>query len=399
MKHVNAPTPVPCSGCGVCAAVCPKGAIRLEADDAGFFVARVEETRCVDCGLCQKVCARFTPPSGGVDLRTLPHYALQSTDDATVRTCSSGGIAHELALSTLEQGGTAVGVTYDVADDRARHVLVNRKEDLPRIDGSKYLQSDSSAAFEAVIRTLRENAEARFTVFGTPCQIAGLDMAGRQYGVRDRLLLVELFCHGVPSYALWDEQCRRIRKKLGATKFDDVQFRYKKDDWHSYCLRVTAGDHTYYGSREGTLFFQTFFENVLLGDGCYGCQLRKERSFADIRLGDYWGSTFLHRSDGVSAVFACTEAGQAALRALEPRLVRLEPAETAVMLSAQNMEGYRQPELHDVAMRVLRERGIVAAVKAYRAKLPAKQKLKRRLLSVSAALPDGLRAKLRKVGK
>ena len=45
-----------CTACGGCALVCPVGAVTMQENPAGFMVARVDETVCVNCGLCRKVC-------------------------------------------------------------------------------------------------------------------------------------------------------------------------------------------------------------------------------------------------------------------------------------------------------------------------------------------------------
>ena len=392
MNHIGEQTNTACSGCGACAALCPKAAIELSLDEAGFFKAVVREDRCVSCGLCRSVCPRFSPVEGGKDLRESPLFALQSESDAVVRQCSSGGIAHELAADCLRQGWSVCGVVYNTETDRAEHRLISTLEELPALDGSKYLQSDAAALRQAL--AMAKGGE-HVAVFGIPCQIAGLARAAQKLGVRDRLLLAEIFCHGVPSYFLWERQCERMKQKLHAERFDRVQFRYKKNDWHSYCLRADAGDRSFFGARETELFWQVFFENVLLGDACMDCEMRKTESLADLRLGDYWGRRYQQNSDGVSAVFALTERGEEALRRLKLR--RLEPGTPEEMLQAQNMDGYHDRELHDGAMEVLRrEQDISAAVKYYRARESGKQTLKRALLRTSAILPDELRAKLRK---
>lgn len=392
MKHIGEQTNSPCSGCGACAAVCPQNAISLALDDAGFFRAVIQEDRCVDCGLCQSVCPRFSTQNVGKDLRESPLYALQSKSEATVLRCSSGGIAHELAADCIRQGWRICGVVYNPENDRAEHRVISSMEELPDLDGSKYLQSDTSALRQA-LELAREGAN--LAVFGTPCQIAGLARAAEKLGLRDRLLLAEIFCHGVPSYLLWEHQCGRMKQKLHAERFDRVQFRYKKNDWHSYCLRADAGERSFFGARETELFWQVFFENVLLNDACFACEMRKTVSLADLRLGDYWGRRYQQHSDGVSAVFALTERGEKALSRLELR--RLDPGTPEEMLQAQNMDGYHDRALHDGAMEVLRQtRDITAAVKYYRAREGSRQTLKRALLQASAILPDELRAKLRK---
>ena len=392
MNHIGEKTNTACSGCGACAAVCPRQAIELRLDRAGFFQATVREDRCVDCGLCRSVCARFIPERSGRDLRRSKLYAVQSECGETVRQCSSGGVAHELAADCLQQGWSVCGVAYHEGSDRAEHHIVTSPDELPLLDGSKYLQSDTTA-FRLVLDRAKRGEQ--IAVFGTPCQICGLALSAEKLGLRDRLLLVEIFCHGVPSYLLWERQCRRIRQKLHAERFDRVMFRYKKNDWHSYCLRVDAGTKSFFGARETELFWQVFFENVLLGDACFDCEMRKSESMADLRLGDYWSHRFQRRSDGVSAVFSLTPRGDTALERLKLRA--FEPGTAEEMLRAQNMDGYRGRELHDGAMEVLRRtRDIMQAVAYYRARQSGRQKLKRALLRISAVLPDGLRAELRK---
>jgi coenzyme F420-reducing hydrogenase beta subunit len=319
-------------------------------------------------------------------------FAMQSKSETVVRRCSSGGIAHELAADCLRQGWKVCGVIYNPEKDRAEHRVISSLEELPMLDGSKYLQSDTTALRQALELT---KAGEHVAVFGTPCQICGMARAAEKLGARDRLLLAEIFCHGVPSYLLWEHQCKRMKQKLHAERFDRVQFRYKKNDWHSYCLRADAEGRIFFGARETELFWQVFFENVLLGDACYACEMRKTSSMADLRFGDYWGRRYQLHSDGVSAVFALSERGKQALSRLD--LHRLEPGTADEMLQAQNMDGYHDRELHDGAMQVLRQtQDITAAVKYYRAREGSRQTLKRALLRTSAILPDQLRARLRK---
>ena len=240
MENITRQTEYPCSGCGACAAVCPKSAIRLEMDGAGFLAAKVDDRLCVDCGLCINVCSRYDTEIQGADLRQAKLYAVQSADPETVHRCSSGGLAHELALMTLRSGGKAVGAVYDLTTNRVCHAIIDSVKGIAELDGSKYLQSNPREAFTDLLTEAKRDPTARFTVFGTPCQIAGLAKASETLGVRDQLLLAEIFCHGVPSGKLWDEQLKRMKKKLRADHFDSLQFRYKKDDWHSYCLRAEA---------------------------------------------------------------------------------------------------------------------------------------------------------------
>ena len=400
MENVNRQTEYPCSGCGACAAVCPKRAIKLEPDELGLLTARVDAALCVDCGLCVRVCSRFSETVDGTDLRETKLYAVQSADAETVKNCSSGGLAHELAVWALNKGCKAVGAVYDTETDRVFHEMVSEESGVQRLDGSKYLQSDPQEAFARAVGEAQRDHSARFVVFGTPCQITGLAKVCELTHIRERFLLVEIFCHGVPPYKLWKHQLERMRKRLGSGRFESVRFRYKKDGWHSYCIRADANGKTFYGSREREPFWHVYFENVLLGDACMTCRMRRERSLADLRIGDYWGKRYQSRSDGVSAAFACTEAGRAAMDELISlgRLVTLEPGTPEEMLRAQNMNGYSELAAHEESVAMLKNgASIRQTVKAYRRREPVKRKLKRGALRAAALIPDGLRAKLRKL--
>ena len=51
-----------CCGCSACADACPHKAIRMVPDGMGFPYPAVDRNLCVDCGICDRVCA-FHPVS------------------------------------------------------------------------------------------------------------------------------------------------------------------------------------------------------------------------------------------------------------------------------------------------------------------------------------------------
>ena len=393
----NAPEGTFCSGCAACVVVCPKNAISLKLNKVGFYEAFLNEDLCIRCGKCQMVCNRYQNVQG-VSLYDAVHYAMQSQNSDVVRNCSSGGLAYELAAQAMENNEVVVGCIYNCEKQRAEHIIVEHRVDLELLKGSKYVQSNAADAFYKAVEKASEDKEKKLTVFGTPCQIAGFARTAEVLGFRDRTLLVEIFCHGVPSYHVWDMQLEKISKKLGGNP-ENVQFRYKKDDWHSYCIKAEKDKNIWYGTREKSEFWHVFFENVLLNDACMVCKERGEVSMADIRLGDYWGHRFEKHSDGVSAVFALTEKGKKVIHELEKNemLTVLENGTVEEMLRAQNMSGYDRDKKHKDAMEALEAgKNVKDAISIYRKQFTAKQKIKRVLLKVSSLLPADLRAGLRK---
>ena len=99
------------------------------------------------------------------------------------------------------------------------------KEDLWRLRGAKYVQSD----LDGVFREIREVLKTRPVLFsGTPCQVDGLY---RFLGCRpENLTTCDLVCHGVPSPGVWEDEARFIegnkRRRLA-----NVRFRNKVEGW------------------------------------------------------------------------------------------------------------------------------------------------------------------------
>ncbi|MDO5131364.1 MAG: (Fe-S)-binding protein [Eubacteriales bacterium] len=54
-----------CCGCSACCCICPAGAIAMVPDEEGFLYPQVDETKCIRCELCLRVCAFKKDQSGG----------------------------------------------------------------------------------------------------------------------------------------------------------------------------------------------------------------------------------------------------------------------------------------------------------------------------------------------
>lgn len=52
MHILNSSAQRNCTSCQVCAAVCPKEAITIDLNPDGFYRPLVNESKCIDCGLC-----------------------------------------------------------------------------------------------------------------------------------------------------------------------------------------------------------------------------------------------------------------------------------------------------------------------------------------------------------
>lgn len=45
-----------CCGCGACAAICVKHAIKMVKDEEGFFYPIIDQENCIRCYQCLQVC-------------------------------------------------------------------------------------------------------------------------------------------------------------------------------------------------------------------------------------------------------------------------------------------------------------------------------------------------------
>ncbi len=82
---------------------------------------------------------------------------------------TSGGVFTALADYILESGGVVFGAAFD-GKQHLRHIACFRKEELWRLRGAKYVQSDLGETFRTVKRLWRP---ARCSS-PAPCQVDGL---------------------------------------------------------------------------------------------------------------------------------------------------------------------------------------------------------------------------------
>lgn len=375
-----------CSGCGACTAVCPANAITICKDANGFFTASIAQERCLNCGICQQVCMRKDYLCS-TDIRTGRLYAMQSRQAETIKACTSGGVAFELAKSAFALGKTVVGTAYNFHTNQAEMIVAKTNDDLEKFKGSKYLQSYSGDCIRLVFDLAAQQPEREFVVFGTPCQIYAFHQVAMRKNMRERFLLVDLFCHGVPSYLVWECYLEAIKKQTGVSNWSYIRFRDSRLGWHNFVLTLEQENCSIHESSERCQFYHAFFDNVLLCEACFDCRPRCNGSGSDLRLGDFWGSRYQAQEDGVSAVLCLTARGENAIRGLSS-LEILEETAVEECLSSQSVSPYPEKCLHNQAMRTLAEtRSLKKTIQQYRKHFPPKRRLVLFLKEATGLLP------------
>ena len=279
MENISVLSKEKCFGCGACVSKCPVGAIKMTKNDEGFFEPVVNESLCTRCGLCSGIC----PALNDIKVEKFsPQYFLgRSKNLDECYQSSSGGLFSLLANAVLEKNGVVCGAAFD-ENAKLKHVIVDKKEDLRLLRGSKYLQSDMNNVYPAIQENLKQN---RYVLFcGTPCQVAALrNFLQKQY---DNLILVDLVCYGVPSQEAFDEY---LVEKFGENqKYSAINFRDKRNGYSmpSFVVKDDNGNDLLVSDFNES-YLQGFGADLFLRKSCGTCPFAKSERVSDITLADY----------------------------------------------------------------------------------------------------------------
>lgn len=351
-----------CCGCGACKNVCPKQCIKMFADEKGFLYPTVDESVCVNCGLCNKIC----PITHGKenDLQKTA-YAAYNTDEAVRFASSSGGMFGLLAKKIIEKGGVVFGAAFESDYKSVYHIGVDNLEELPKLYGSKYLQSDTGNSYKEVEKRLQED---RFVLFvGTSCQVVGL----KSYLKKDyeKLITVDVICHGVPSPKVWSDYAAIREGEVGA-KLNGVAFRDKRCGWSNSVLLLLLFDNGKEAFRLSSkdYYIKGFLSNLYLRDSCYACRFKGKNVLSDISLGDFWGieKVLPNFSDnkGASAVIINTDKGAEIFDEIKSETVLQSVSYNSVLAGNPALEkSCAKPEKSDKFWSLYQEKGLQYALK------------------------------------
>ncbi|MCW5200462.1 Coenzyme F420 hydrogenase/dehydrogenase, beta subunit C-terminal domain [Desulfobulbus sp. F4] len=286
-----------CARCGICAGVCPNGAISFDQQRVPVLTGK-----CVACSLCCQCC-----PGAAVDLPAFAQelsgraydysnlqghvaqtYVAHAAVESIRKAGASGGVVTALLLHLLETGRINGAVLVGNNTEQpclTKGILATTPEEIRQAAQSKYCVTPSMAVLQEV-RAL----QGKFAVVALPCQIHGL----RKLAKADPELAAKievvfgLYCTCImtPEGHLEAMQAAGIRKE------EVARFHFRGPGWPGG-MAVEKKDGSLVHLHAGEAF-RTTINTMFRLFGADRCRLCIDglAELADLSFGDFWAGDY-----------------------------------------------------------------------------------------------------------
>ena len=280
-----------CNGCMACVEKCHRNAITIK-DDLKYYNALVDTKKCVDCGLCTKVC----PRENDNDM-SKPKWWYQGWADSEIREhASSGGAASAIIRAFIKHGGYVASCLFD--SGKFVFEVTNEMAVARKFAGSKYVKSNPEKIYGKIQSLLKANQKVLF--IGLPCQVAAVNQFIKD---KTNLVTADLICHGTPSPYLLKKCLQEYGHDINT--LTDINFRIKSLYELNRDGKPIAAFHTMDNYLIAFLHSYDYTEN------CYSCKFATLDRVSDITLGDSWGTELSAEvKNGVSLILCQSEKGK-----------------------------------------------------------------------------------------
>ena len=223
---------------------------------------------------------------------------------------TSGGVFFAFAKYFIEHGGCVYGAAF-CDFPHLKHICVDKIQDLKKLQGSKYLESEFSYALPEIKGRVENGQLVLFS--GTPCQIAAV----RSFLKEDssNILFIDILCHGTPSKNIFLEYIKWREKKWN-TKILNFEFRNKHiSEWggeQKALISTSMGEKIIPAVCDP--YFSAFQKGLIAQKRCYVCKYAAPNRVGDITAADFWGIRILRPNfpyaKGASCLLVNTSKGK-----------------------------------------------------------------------------------------
>lgn len=248
-------------------------------------------------------------------------YAYKNTEEI-VQKSSSGGAFLAICNALEKEVGKGNVIYYGAAfrkDLMVQHISVVCAEECAIFQGAKYVESDYREVFPEVYKNLHDGKWVLFS--GTPCQVAALKgYLSRRKIEMDRLVLLDLICHGTPKKEVWKDYRKWLEEKYNSSLIG-YSFRYKPEGWKAYpAYAQFSNGKKIINTAETSVYSRLHMLGYSTTKKCFQCPFAEEKRQGDITLGDYWGieklSLDIPMKSGVSLILVHSDLGRRLMNSL-----------------------------------------------------------------------------------
>jgi coenzyme F420-reducing hydrogenase beta subunit len=208
-------------------------------------------------------------------------YAARTKDREVIEKSSSGGVFTAISNHFLDHNDAILCASYNFETNREEFGIILTREERDRARGSVYIQSYAGDTWKKSVSWLKDNPGHKLLFVGVGCQAAGYARFMEMQGLRDRVTVTDLICHGAPSPKIWREYAEHLS---GGERFSAINFRDKRTGWeHSSAIAVLNG-------REISLnkYRRIYSKRYTLRKSCSVCPYTRVDRYTDITIGDFW---------------------------------------------------------------------------------------------------------------
>lgn len=210
-------------------------------------------------------------------------YGGRLKDRAELLGSSSGGAFTALSNSFLVAGNAVIAATYSFSTHQQEYKLITTVDERNAARGSKYVQSIPGEIFKEAEAWLKVHPEKQLIFFGMGCQAAGFQSYAEAKGLRDRITVVDIICHGSPSPQIWKEYVGQLEKRV-CGKVVSLTFKDKRKGWNHPTAIAKIGDTEIPLNR----YVKIFYNRKELRLSCHKCPYTTTERTTDITIGDFW---------------------------------------------------------------------------------------------------------------